>query len=125
VDEITAMYKDVAVPIRTFHTGGDEVPKGAWTNSLVCEKSITETEGIILEMTFRITFIPELTRCLKKGASKQQGWEEFGQMEVKEKGIEVIRTNPVFADKIQGICLEFGSWLGWRRYGLPIGQYRL
>ena len=33
VDEIIAMYKEAGLTLDVFHTGGDEVPEGAWTKS--------------------------------------------------------------------------------------------
>ena len=35
VDEITAMYAEAGLKLDVFHTGGDEVPEGAWTKSTV------------------------------------------------------------------------------------------
>lgn len=99
VDEILAMYKEADVPIRTFHTGGDEVPKGAWTNSPVCEKFITETDGINTRNDLQNYFYMRVSKMFEERGIQTAGWEEIGQQEIHENGKEVIRPNAVFADK--------------------------
>lgn len=99
VDEILAMYKEADVPIRTFHTGGDEVPKGAWTNSPVCEKFIADTEGIDTRNDLQNYFYNRVSKMFEERGIQTAGWEEIGQLEVHENGKEVIRPNPVFANK--------------------------
>jgi hexosaminidase len=99
IDEILFMYKAADVPIRTFHTGGDEVPKGAWSNSPVCEKFIAETEGINSRSDLQNYFYTRVSKMFDERGIQTAGWEEIGQMEIHENGREVIRPNPVFADK--------------------------
>jgi hexosaminidase len=99
VDEIIAMYKAAEVPIHTFHTGGDEVPKGAWTNSPVCEKFIAETEGINTRNDLQNYFYTRVSKIFEDRGIQTAGWEEIGQMEIHENGNDVIRPNPIFADK--------------------------
>ena len=36
MDEVKAMYADAGVPLKTWHIGGDEVGRGAWTASPIC-----------------------------------------------------------------------------------------
>jgi hexosaminidase len=99
VDEILAMYKEADIPIRTFHTGGDEVPNGAWTKSPVCEKFIAETEGINNRNDLQNYFYTRVNKMFEKRGIQTAGWEEIGQVEFHENGNEVIRPNPFFADK--------------------------
>ena len=40
VDEITAMYTEAGLKLDVFHTGGDEVPEGAWTKSPLAAESV-------------------------------------------------------------------------------------
>ncbi|MCH6236721.1 family 20 glycosylhydrolase [Cognataquiflexum rubidum] len=99
VDEILTMYKEANVRISTFHTGGDEVPKGAWTNSPVCEKFIAETEGINTRNDLQNYFYNRVSKMFEERGIQTAGWEEIGQMDIHENGKEVIRPNPVFANK--------------------------
>ena len=99
VDEILTMYKDAGVPIKIFHTGGDEVPKGAWTNSPVCEKFISETEGLNSRHDLQNYFYTRVSKMFEERGIQTAGWEEIAQLEVHENGKEVIRPNPVFANK--------------------------
>ncbi|MCL6261530.1 carbohydate-binding domain-containing protein [Aquiflexum sp. TKW24L] len=99
IDEILTMYKEADVPIHTFHTGGDEVPKGAWTNSPVCEKFIAETEGMKTRNDLQNYFYSRVSKMFEEKGIQTAGWEEIGQMDIHENGNDVIRPNPVFADK--------------------------
>jgi hexosaminidase len=99
VDEILAMYEEADVRISTFHTGGDEVPKGAWTNSPVCEKFIAETEGINTRNDLQNYFYTRVSKMFEERGIQTAGWEEIGQIDIHENGKEVIRPNPIFANK--------------------------
>ncbi|MCH6198354.1 carbohydate-binding domain-containing protein [Aquiflexum sp. LQ15W] len=99
VDEILAMYEEADVWISTFHTGGDEVPKGAWTNSPVCEKFIAETEGVNTRNDLQNYFYTRVSKMFEERGIQTAGWEEIGQIDIHENGKEVIRPNPVFANK--------------------------
>jgi hexosaminidase len=99
VDEILTMYKEADVPIRTFHTGGDEVPKGAWTNSPVCDAFISSSSEINSRNDLQNYFYTRVNKMFEERGIQTAGWEEIGQMEIHENGKEVIRPNPVFADK--------------------------
>ena len=44
VDTLIALHKGIQ-PLKTFHFGGDEVPKGAWINSTQCKKFMAENKG--------------------------------------------------------------------------------
>lgn len=99
VDEILNMYAEVNIPLRTFHTGGDEVPRGVWTQSPVCEKFLTAhpeldgTEGLKGYFYRRIA-----TMFASKGL-QVAGWEEIGQSPQGENGQHIHVPNPEFADK--------------------------
>ena len=44
VDTLIALHEGIQ-PLKTFHFGGDEAPKGAWENSTRCKKFMTENPG--------------------------------------------------------------------------------
>lgn len=99
VDEILSMYKEANVPLRTFHTGGNEVPKGAWTNSPVCDAFISSSSEINSRNDLQNYFYKRVSKMFTDRGIQTAGWEEIGQMDIIDKGMEVIRPNPVFSDK--------------------------
>ncbi|MFD2202862.1 family 20 glycosylhydrolase [Shivajiella indica] len=99
IDEILLMYKKANVPIKTFHTGGDEVPKGSWTKSPVCEKFIAETDGLNSVHDLTDYFYSRIFNMFNEKGLQTAGWEEIGQMEGSENGKMVARPNPEFANK--------------------------
>ena len=54
VDEIVEMHKEAKVPLKTLHTGGDEVPAGVWQKSPICADLVAkngQTEGDKIGLT--------------------------------------------------------------------------
>lgn len=98
VDEIQEMYRSAGVPLQTFHTGGDEVPKGVWTQSPVCSQFIASTDGIQDVHDLSNYFYTRINKLFKEKGIQTAGWEEIGQMELQEAGKEVVRPNPEFAE---------------------------
>jgi hexosaminidase len=98
VDEILNMYSEANVPIQTFHTGGDEVPKGVWTASPICEKFITSTSGVDSVEELTDYFYKRIQEIFEQKGLQTAGWEEIGQIEVEENGESQVRPNPEFAE---------------------------
>jgi hexosaminidase len=46
IDEVVKMYQEADVQFTTIHSGGDEVPHGAWQKSPVCDKWIADQASI-------------------------------------------------------------------------------
>jgi len=42
VGEVAALFRAAGVPLRVLHTGGDEVPAGAWIGSPICQARMRE-----------------------------------------------------------------------------------
>ena len=42
VGEVCMLYREAGVPLRLIHTGGDEVPPGAWLGSPRCHALMAE-----------------------------------------------------------------------------------
>jgi hexosaminidase len=99
IDELLQMYSDADVPIKTFHTGGDEVPRGSWTKSPICEKFIAENPELHSIHDLPNYFYTRIDKMFKDKGLQTAGWEEIGQVEVLENGEETARPNPVFANE--------------------------
>jgi hexosaminidase len=70
------MYKEAGVPLKTFNTGGDEVPKGAWAGSPMCLALMKTTPEIKDPLQFQGYFLGKALEILKKYGLKTTGWEE-------------------------------------------------
>jgi hexosaminidase len=99
IDELLQMYSDADVPIKTFHTGGDEVPRGSWTKSPICEKFIAEKPELHSIHDLPNYFYTRINKMFKDKGLQTAGWEEIGQVEVLENGKETARPNPIFAEE--------------------------
>jgi hexosaminidase len=99
IDELLLMYSAANVPIKTFHTGGDEVPKGSWSKSPICEKFISETPDLHSIHDLPNYFYTRINSMFKAKGLQTAGWEEIGQREVLVNGKETARPNPVFAEE--------------------------
>jgi hexosaminidase len=94
VVEVKAMFDDAGVELKNWHSGGDEVPKGVWTESELCKAFIAnnpqyQTSDLIDYFRYRAAGI------LKKHGLEMGGWEEIGQT---HQGDEVI-PNAKFANE--------------------------
>lgn len=112
VDEMLARYQSAGVPLHTFHTGGDEVPHGAWTKSPVCADFISKQEELKSIEDLPNYFYTRISKMLNEKGLQTAGWEEVGQMPVKENGKDVSRPNPEFADKNFRVY-AWNSVAGW------------
>lgn len=94
VMEFKGMYEEVGVPLKVFHTGGDEVPHGVWEESPICKEFLAENKSL-KENDLGPYFRSRIGFFLKNEGIQQAGWEEIGQVE--QKG-EVV-PNPNFSDR--------------------------
>ncbi len=76
VDDIIEMHKEANVPLSTIHTGGDEVPKGVWEKSPICEKLIAENASVSSTTDLSTYFLTRINDILSKRGLTTAGWEE-------------------------------------------------
>jgi len=96
VDEIAAMYKEAGLTLDEFHTGGDEVPEGAWTQSPIAEALMKRHPEIKEAHNLQSYFFGELTKRLKSRNLQLDGWEEIALKKTKDGTYE---PNTEFAGK--------------------------
>lgn len=65
IDEIIGMYADAGVPLEIFHTGGDEVPEGVWTQSPLCAKLMEDMPEIRDPKNLQSYFLKRAVEILK------------------------------------------------------------
>lgn len=76
VDEITAMYREAGLTLDVFHTGGDEVAEGAWTQSPMAAELLKKHPEINDPRNLQMWFFKELVQRLKSRNLQLHGWEE-------------------------------------------------
>jgi len=95
VDEIRLMYQDAGLKLDEFHTGGDEVPEGAWTKSPLAEELMKRNPNIRDPKNLQAYFFRELTHKLAPFKLQLDGWEEVGLLKTSNGR---YYPNPEFAD---------------------------
>jgi len=96
IKSISDMYREANVPFTFFHTGGDEVPNGSWSNSPLINELLETMPEVKNPMNLQAHFFRRATDILEKYDVKIGGWEEVAMLR-DAKGRPV--TNPEFVDK--------------------------
>ncbi|MCG8323154.1 MAG: carbohydate-binding domain-containing protein [Cytophagales bacterium] len=96
LDDIIELYKEVDVPLKMIHTGGDEVPPGPWSESPVCKEYLKNFPEIKNSRNLQNHFFTRLTEIINKKGLDIGGWEEV-VMEYDDKNEWF--TNTGFTDK--------------------------
>ncbi|WP_194777304.1 family 20 glycosylhydrolase [Pararhodonellum marinum] len=99
IDEISSMYREAQVPLSTFHTGGDEVPHGVWSDSPICKDFIESKEGVSEVGDLSTYFIERISAILENRGIQMAGWEEVGQVRETEDNHGDTKVNPDFSNK--------------------------
>lgn len=76
VDEIIEIYDEAGVPFDFIHTGGDEVPEGAWAGSPLCKELLDSLPNINDPRNLQTYFFDKAVEMLGKKQLKIGGWEE-------------------------------------------------
>lgn len=125
VDGIVDMYEEANAPLEIFHTGGDEVPEGSWTQSPMIDELLANMPGVTDPKNLQAYFFNRAIEILKKRNLKIAGWEEVALL--REETGEYV-PNPQFADGTVIPYIWNSLWgnqdLGYRlaNMGYPIVQ---
>ncbi|MEA3462921.1 MAG: family 20 glycosylhydrolase [Bacteroidota bacterium] len=96
IDEVTAMYEEAGLTLNTLHTGGDEVPRGVWEGSPICQTFMKEHPEFENFENLQAYFGSRVFEILEKKNLLMAGWEEI-VMKKNEEGRWV--PNPDFLGK--------------------------
>ena len=77
VSEIVSMYESAGVKLKTLHTGGDEVPGGAWVNSPICQAFLESQDKYNEPRELSAYFFSRFSEILRKFSVRPAGWEEI------------------------------------------------
>ena len=75
VAHVAALYREAGVPLRTVHTGGDEVPLGAWEGSPRC-RALMRERGWTHVGQLHADFVGRCRAILARHGLVFAGWEE-------------------------------------------------
>lgn len=98
ISELSDMYKKAGVPFTFIHTGGDEVPSGAWTGIPRCA-DIMQKMNISESKDLQAFFTGRMLPIVKKFNLEAGGWEEIALKQGinghKEVNAEFVEQNVV------------------------------
>ena len=94
LDEVIALYERAGVPLPFIHSGGDEVPEGAWTASPACQALLAESEKYQEAAQLQQYFLSRIKKIAAAKGLKVAGWEEIALKKDPEVAYPV---NPEFA----------------------------
>jgi hexosaminidase len=112
LDDIIEMYEEAQAPLRTVHTGGDEVPHGVWENSPVCESFKNNNTDINNVHDIKDYFLTRFNQILASRGLATAGWEEIAMHIDMVDGKENKTINNEFVDK-DFLPFVWNSVYGW------------
>lgn len=103
--ELARMHQEAGQPLKVFHVGGDEVAKGAWIGSPLCQQFMKE-QNLSDTHELKDYFLQRVLDIMRPMGIKIGGWEEIAM-----RGGEV---NPRFAgdDVISWCWNSIPEWRG-------------
>jgi hexosaminidase len=96
VAEISTMYEDAGIELKTIHTGGDEVPHGAWSASPVCIDFMSKSEQHKKPQDLFYYFVSRFNKILSNRNITTAGWEEIGLHKQMKDSVEMMSPNMDF-----------------------------
>ena len=98
VTDLVALHQEAGVPLANLHMGGDEVPRGAWEKSPVCEAFLKEKGlGSVDDLWF--VFYDRVSRILGQRGVRLSGWEEIGLRKSRPGEASRYVPNPDFVER--------------------------
>ncbi|WP_273430862.1 family 20 glycosylhydrolase [Chitinibacter tainanensis] len=95
--DVKAMFEEAGAPFTTMHTGGDEVPNGAWEKSPICQAFMQE-KGMTKIVELQNYFLARYRDLLKKYGLVFGGWEEIALVKKEVNGEHTHGPNPEFVN---------------------------
>lgn len=113
IDEVAKLYTTAGAPFKTFHSGGDEVPYGAWQQSPVCAELIKTSDELNSTDDLHAYTIKRLKTIMAKYNLTLAGWEEI-LLETNADGHNTTVINPEFVDDNVQAYVWNAIWGGGR-----------
>ncbi|HOG04697.1 MAG TPA: family 20 glycosylhydrolase [Paludibacter sp.] len=91
IHEVISIYQDADAPLDVFHIGGDEVPRGAWTDSPIAQ-DFMQKNGMKSTKELSDYFYKKLNTFLSEKGLIMAGWQEIALT-------PDHKVNPLFKNK--------------------------
>jgi len=85
IDDLIEMHDEAGVPLTMIHTGGDEVPRGVWSNSPICAEYLSGHPEIDNPRNLQKAYFKRIAAYLDSKGLQTSGWEEIA-MDFREDG---------------------------------------
>ncbi|MAR35639.1 MAG: beta-N-acetylhexosaminidase [Candidatus Marinimicrobia bacterium] len=96
IKSISDLYNEADVPFTFFHTGGDEVPQGSWSDSPMINDLLESMDKKIHPMDLQINFFRRAVKMLEDYNVKIGGWEEVVLKRMENRDGGGTEINPEF-----------------------------
>lgn len=96
LEEISAMYAEAGLKMDELHTGGDEVPTGAWSQSPLADQLLKADPEIGSAAHLQTYFFRQLLEDLEPKGIRALGWEEVFQ---RKNASGTAEPNPEFVGR--------------------------
>ncbi|MCD0490546.1 carbohydate-binding domain-containing protein [Pedobacter sp. MC2016-14] len=106
ITEIVAIYKDAKAPLTTIHMGGDEVPKGVWSNSPAIRKLMLQDTALRNTDDLWRHYFKKVNALLKARNLSLYGWEEIALKHADKNGRQVL----VADEALKGSNYQVDVW---------------
>lgn len=114
LQEVIAMHDEAGVPLKTFHSGGDEVAYGSWQKSPICQDFLkANSESISSTDELQPYFTQRYMSIIAKYGLVTAGWEEYALKNSSE-GHHGKELNPKFFGQNMQPYVWNATW-GWGR----------
>jgi len=77
IDDVVEMHSQAGVPLTMIHTGGDEVPNGAWSSSPMCAGYMEDHPEIDNPKNLQKVYFKRINEYLSSKGLQTGGWEEI------------------------------------------------
>ncbi|MFC2125057.1 family 20 glycosylhydrolase, partial [Bacteroidota bacterium] len=114
IDDVIEMYKEADVPLKSFHTGGDEVPMGSWLKSPMCAEFLESRPELGEAKHLQAYFLDRVRIILGERDLNTAGWEEIVMKKLDNGGWEPIVK---FAENRDVIPYVWNNLSGWEDLG--------
>ncbi|UTF59863.1 family 20 glycosylhydrolase [Gilvimarinus sp. DA14] len=74
--ELQQMYREAGLKLSTFHMGGDEVGKGSWSASPVCDELFARELGVAGPADLKPYFVSRVSQLASERGLDLAGWED-------------------------------------------------
>jgi len=99
IKSISDLYIEADVPFTFFHTGGDEVPQGSWSDSPMVNEYLGSMDKKIHPMDLQVNFFRRAVNMLEDYNVKVGGWEEVVLQRMENRDVGGTEINTEFVNK--------------------------